>query len=104
MSELAGIKVRFTVIKNEDAENYLDDRDKSELSHILWKIQELRHLNGKPALNTYLVVNTDEPYATDIVRIMQANNHWGPISDSNQAEMKFEGNALILSEAKEEIK
>lgn len=35
MSELAGIKVRFTVIKNEDAENYLDDRDKSELSRIL---------------------------------------------------------------------
>jgi hypothetical protein len=98
MSELAGIKVRFTVIKNEDAENYLDDRDKSELSRILWKIQELRHLNGKPALNTYLVVNTDEPYATDIVRTMQANNHWGPVSDHNQAEMQFKGDTLLLPE------
>ncbi|URJ45142.3 hypothetical protein MF628_004923 [Paenibacillus polymyxa] len=98
------MQVKFTVLKNEDINKYLDEREKSDLSRILWKVQELRLLDGKPPLNTYLVVNTDEPYATDIVRIMQANNHWGPISDSNQAEMKFEGNALILSEAEEEIK
>lgn len=104
MSGLAGMQVKFTVLKNEDINKYLDEREKSDLSRILWKVQELRLLDGKPPLNTYLVVNTDEPYATDIVRIMQANNHWGPISDSNQAEMKFEGNALILSEAEEEIK
>ncbi|MDQ0491858.1 hypothetical protein [Paenibacillus brasilensis] len=104
MPELTGMQVKFTVLKNEDINIYLDEREKSDLSRILWKIQELRILDGKPPLNTYLVVNTDEPYATDIVRIMQANNHWGPISDSNQAEMKFEGNALILAEAEEEIK
>ncbi|MGN8227361.1 hypothetical protein [Paenibacillus polymyxa] len=104
MSELAGIKVRFTVIKNEDAEKYLDDRDKSELSRILWKIQELRHLNGKPALNTYLVVNIDETYAADIVHIMQANNHWGPVIDPNQAELKYDGDMLILPETEEAIK
>ncbi|MGG4214737.1 hypothetical protein [Paenibacillus sp. Mc5Re-14] len=98
------MQVKFTVLKNEDINKYLDEREKSDLSRILWKVQELRLLDGKPPLNTYLVVNTDEPYATDIVRIMQTNNHWGPISDSNQAEMKFEGNALILSEAEEEIK
>ncbi|QNR65045.1 hypothetical protein IAQ67_14020 [Paenibacillus peoriae] len=104
MSELVGMKVKFTVIKNEDAENYLDERDKSELSRILWKIQEMRHQNGKPALNTYLVVNIDEPYATDIVRIMQANNHWGPVNDPNQAELKFDGDMLILPETEEAIK
>ncbi len=104
MSGLSGMQVKFTVLKNEDINKYLDEREKSDLSRILWKVQELRLLDGKPPLNTYLVVNTDEPYATDIVRIMQTNNHWGPISDSNQAEMKFEGNALILSEAEEEIK
>ncbi|WP_208738391.1 hypothetical protein [Paenibacillus ottowii] len=104
MPELAGVQVKFTVLKNEDISKYLDEREKSDLSRILWKIQELRLLDRKPPLNTYLVVNTDEPYATDIVRIMQTNNHWGPISDSNQAEMKFEGNALILSEVEEEIK
>ncbi|MGM1023465.1 MAG: hypothetical protein ACQEXV_23765 [Bacillota bacterium] len=104
MPELAGMKVKFTVIKNEDAEKYLDDRDKSELSRILWKIQELRHLNGKTALNTYLVVNIDEPYAVDIMRIMQANNHWGRADDPNQAEMQFEGDLLLLPETEVAIK
>jgi hypothetical protein len=90
------MQVKFTVLKNEDINKYLDEREKSDLSRILWKVQELRLLDGKPPLNTYLVVNTDEPYATDIVRIMKANSHWGPVSDPNQTEMKFEGNALIL--------
>ncbi|URJ50699.1 hypothetical protein [Paenibacillus polymyxa] len=104
MSELAGIKVRFTVIKNEDINNYLDEREKSDLSRILWKVQELRLLDGKPPLNTYLVVNTDETYAADIVRIMQANNHWGPVIDPNQAELKYDGDMLILPETEEVIK
>ncbi|MGG4186423.1 hypothetical protein ABEW24_24020 [Paenibacillus jamilae] len=104
MSELAGIKVRFTVIKNEDINNYLDEREKSDLSRILWKVQELRLLDGKPPLNTYLVVNTDETYAADIVRIMQANNHWGPVIDPNQAELKYDGDMLILPETEEAIK
>ncbi|MMZ50562.1 hypothetical protein D1872_122800 [compost metagenome] len=96
MSELAGMQVKFTVLKNEDINNYLDEREKSDLSRILRKVQELRLLDGKSPLNTYMVVNTDEPYATDIVRIMQANNHWGPTNDPNQAEMQYEGDMLIL--------
>ncbi|KYG95771.1 hypothetical protein AZE31_18245 [Paenibacillus polymyxa] len=98
------MKVRFTVIKNEDINNYLDEREKSDLSRILWKVQELRLLDGKPPLNTYLVVNTDETYAADIVRIMQANNHWGPVIDPNQAELKYDGDMLILPETEEAIK
>ncbi|VUG06118.1 hypothetical protein PPOLYM_02511 [Paenibacillus polymyxa] len=104
MSELAGMQVKFTVLKNEDINKYLDEREKSDLSRILWKVQELRLLDGKPPLNTYLVVNTDETYAADIVRIMQANNQWGPVIDPNQAEMKFEGDALILTEMEGAIK
>ncbi|MBE0341807.1 hypothetical protein E4V51_12185 [Paenibacillus sp. 28ISP30-2] len=98
------MKVKFTVLKNEDIEKHLDAHDKSELSRILWKIQELRLLNGKIPLNTYLVVNTDEKYAVDIMRIMQANNHWGPVSDPNQAEMQYEGDTLVLPEMEGAIK
>lgn len=104
MPELAGMKVKFTILKNEDINKYLDEREKSDLSRILWKVQELRLLDGKPPLNTYLVVNTDEIYAADIVRIMQANNHWGPVNDPNQAELKFDGDMLILPETEEAIK
>ncbi|MFB5761141.1 hypothetical protein [Paenibacillus medicaginis] len=99
MPELTGMQVKFTVIKNEDVEKYLDANDKSELSRILWKIQKWRDLHGKTVLNTYLVVNTDEPYAVEVMRIMQANNHWGPINDPNQMEMNYEGESLILLEA-----
>ncbi|MCP3778773.1 hypothetical protein [Paenibacillus sp. MZ03-122A] len=104
MSGLAGMQVKFTVLKNEDINKYLDEREKSDLSRILWKVQELRLLDGKPPLNTYLVVNTDETYAADIVRIMQANNHWGPVIDPNQAELKYDGDMLILPETEEAIK
>ncbi|URJ42263.1 hypothetical protein [Paenibacillus polymyxa] len=104
MPELAGMQVEFTVLKNEDINKYLDEREKSDLSRILWKVQELRLMDGKPPLNTYLVVNTDETYAADIVRIMQANNHWGPVIDPNQAELKYDGDMLILPETEEAIK
>ncbi|MEK3787590.1 hypothetical protein [Paenibacillus sp. FSL K6-1230] len=104
MPELAGMQVKFTVIKNEDVEKHLDDREKSELSQLLWKIQESRRLEGKVPLNTYLVVNTDEPYAVDVVRILQANGHWGPASDPNQAEMRFKGDELLLPEMEDIIK
>ncbi|WP_311078028.1 hypothetical protein [Paenibacillus polymyxa] len=104
MPELTGMQVKFTVLNNEDINIYLDEREKSDLSRILWKVQELRLLDGKRPLNTYLVVNTDEPYAADIVCIMKANNHWGPVNDPNQAELKFDGDMLILPETEEAIK
>lgn len=92
------MKIKFTVIKNEDVEKHLDEQDKSELSRILWKIQSLRFLEGKLALNTYMVVNTDEAYAADIVRILQENGHWGPTHDPNQAEFRQEGDTMELPE------
>jgi len=41
------------------------------------KIQMGRKLAGKPSDNFYLVVNTDEPYAEQIIEIMKANGHYG---------------------------
>ncbi|WP_315373106.1 hypothetical protein [Paenibacillus xylanexedens] len=90
------MQIKFTVIKNEDVEKHLDEQEKSELSRILWKIQGLRHVEGKPALNTYLVINSDEDYATDIVRILQENGHWGPTHDPNQTEFIQDGDTLEL--------
>lgn len=90
------MQIKFTVIKNEDIEKHLDEQDKSELSRILWKIQELRLVEGKSALNTYLVINTDEQYATDVVRILQDNGHWERVHDPDQAEFVQDGNALRL--------
>ncbi|WP_145148539.1 hypothetical protein [Paenibacillus xylanexedens] len=92
------MQIKFTVIRNEDIEKHLNEKDKSELSRLLWKIQELRLLEGKAALNTYLVVNTDEEYATEIVRILKENGHWGPTHDPNQIEFQQEGDTMRLPE------
>lgn len=98
MAEISGIEAKFTVIKNDDIKKHLDERDKSELSRILWKIGKLRYEEGKEAENTYLVVNVDEPYSPEIINIMKVNDHWGHEHDSNQVKAEFDGNTLVLPE------
>lgn len=41
------------------------------------KIEEIREAKGKSRYNDYLVINTDEQYASDIIKIMEENGHWG---------------------------
>ncbi|ETT30298.1 hypothetical protein C161_27623 [Paenibacillus sp. FSL R5-192] len=97
------MQIKFTVIKNEDVEKHLDELDKSELCRILRKIQNSRLEEGKSALNTYLVVNTDEDYAGDILRLLQENGHWGPTHDPNQVEFRQEGDTMELPEVKNPV-
>lgn len=78
MSELAnteGMKAKFTVIKNEDV--------LSLPNGLLW-MEKLKNVGNvvnvtrhpKP-VNTYLVINTDEPYADEVIEIMKRHGHWG---------------------------
>lgn len=97
MSDISGMEMKFTVIKNDDIERYLDARDKSELSRILWKIEQGRYEEGKEASNTYLVVNVDEPYAPKIIEIMKANNHWEVPDDQNQMTAQIVNDQLVLT-------
>lgn len=97
MSFILGMEKKFTVVKNQDIEKYLNDRDKSELSRLLWKIEQGRYEEGKEAANTYLVVNTDESYASEVINLMKANNHWLP-EDPNQIRAQFDGDSLVLPE------
>lgn len=85
MGVFDGIVRKFTVLKNEDIEKYLDEADRSELSRILWKVDELR-LRENKSINVYLVVNIDEPYAPNVVELMKANGQWGIEHDPNQVE------------------
>ena len=85
MGVFDGIDRKFTVLKNEDVEKYLNEADRSELSRILWKMDELR-LRENKSINVYLVVNIDEPYAPDVVEVMKANGHWNTLNDPNQVE------------------
>ncbi len=96
MPEIPGMEIKFTVVKNEDVEKHLDDSDKSELSRILWKIEQGRYEEGKEATNTYLVINVDEPYTHEIINIMKANGHWGSVNDPNQLAAEIVDNSLVL--------
>lgn len=68
---------KFTVLKNDDTKKYLDHEDKLALARIIGKIQNGRIRDGKNPSNLYLVINTDEPYAPEVVEILKRNMHWG---------------------------
>ena len=67
---------KFTVIKNNDIKK-LPKLFKRDLNTILSAIRLNRITEGKTTHNTYLVINTDEPYAPEIVDILKRNGHWG---------------------------
>lgn len=67
---------RFIVIKNNDADEYLTDDEKESLSNILLAIMNGRARAGKTPENTYLVCNTDEPYADKVLQdILQGESY-----------------------------
>jgi uncharacterized Zn finger protein (UPF0148 family) len=68
---------KFTVIKNEDVQKYIADQDKGALIEIQSNIEDGRLNEGRNIGNTYLVINTDEPYASEVIEILKRNGHWG---------------------------
>jgi 3'-phosphoadenosine 5'-phosphosulfate sulfotransferase len=71
------MKIKYTVIKNEDIYQHLGEVNQKKLALILKTINNGRALKLKKPNNKYIVINTDEPYADEIVEILKKNNHWG---------------------------
>ncbi len=42
------------------------------------EIAKMRLLEGKVPCPEYIVINTDEPYAPEVIEIMKRYGHWGP--------------------------
>ncbi|MEK8215546.1 hypothetical protein [Paenibacillus sp. FSL L8-0463] len=101
MTEIPGMEMKFTVIKNADIEEYLDEGEKSDLSRMLWKISKLRKLDGKVAEQSHLVISTDEPYIPKVVDILKENGHWGTVQDPNQLQFEIVDDVLFLPESRE---
>ncbi|GIQ63601.1 hypothetical protein PACILC2_21690 [Paenibacillus cisolokensis] len=68
---------KYAVVKIADIDTLLPEDERQSMYHLLNRISELREANGKK-YNQYIVVNSDEPYAHDIVGILKKNGHWGP--------------------------
>ncbi len=65
-------------MKISDVEQ-LTHHEKVALGHIGEAIQEIRIKQGKSPVNQYLVINTDEPYADEVIDILKHHGHWGMV-------------------------
>ncbi len=71
-----GMKDKFLVLNRNDIEKYLNKDLKCQLDIACMQITACREIDGK-SKNNYLVINTDEPYANQVMEIMKSNGHWG---------------------------
>lgn len=68
---------KFVVIKMDDVNDALNGDEFVQLVHILRNIAAHRKTDGRNSHPEYLVINTDEPYITEIIEILKKNGHWG---------------------------
>lgn len=71
---------RYQIIKLADAAEYLGPAGFKKmveaLDPFLKKIEEGRVKDGKSSGNDYIVINHDELYINDIIKVLAANGHW----------------------------
>lgn len=73
-----GSKRKFIVIKIDDLIKYVNSVFKlGMLDNDLKDIQNGRKAEGKEPCPEYIVINTDETYAPEIIEILKSHNHWG---------------------------
>lgn len=77
---LEGKERRYTVINEHDVEKYLSIGERQDLAivldRMLGNIEDAREKDGKKPYNSYIVINTDEPYINEIIDIMKRNGHF----------------------------
>ena len=67
---------KYVVLKSDDIDRYVTEEGQIDLIAITDAINILRHKEGKK-INKYLVINTDEPYANQVIDLMKTHGHWG---------------------------
>ncbi|UED78248.1 hypothetical protein FH508_0012290 [Lysinibacillus sp. CD3-6] len=72
---LEGISNKYTVFKNEDLKQ-LPLTIQTQIQLAGYMIVYNRVGEGKPE-NIYLVINTDESYADEVIEILKLHGHWG---------------------------
>ncbi|TYS50107.1 hypothetical protein [Bacillus infantis] len=94
MADLDGMQIKFTVVKNDDIEKYLSKNEQEKLIDCVGQIEMSRAIEGLGNAK-YLVINTDEPYADEVIEIMKCHGHWG---NGNRVkvikDIKFEGESF----------
>lgn len=77
---LEGRERRYTVINERDIKKHLEWEDQVSFNeaynNLATKIETGRTKEGKKPFNSYIVINTDEPYIHEILLIMKKHGHW----------------------------
>ncbi|WCH46403.1 hypothetical protein [Lysinibacillus sp. OF-1] len=77
---LEGKERKYTVIKIVDLVKYNSEFALNEvapfLDALLGNIEAGREKDGKKPFNSYVVINTDEPWIDEIVEVMKRNGAW----------------------------
>lgn len=68
---------KFIVIKRDDLKYINSPFKLAMFRNDLKDIENGRKSEGKKTDNEYIVINTDEPYAQEVIEIMKRHGHWG---------------------------
>lgn len=76
-----GFERKFTIINERDFRKYVPEPIKENFGMVFndvadW-IEAGREEEGKEPYNSYVVINLDEPYISEVVEILKRNGHWG---------------------------
>ena len=99
---LEGKERRYTIINEGDYQKYVSREDQydfeEELDHIQRVIQASREREGKKPYNSYIVINTDEPYIQEIIAVMRRHGHfdWGGESLEFKLQASLDDNSVRL--------
>jgi len=69
-----GAKKKFIVLNIEHLQDYASSDNLERLKEFLQDYS--CELPEEKRQNEYLVINTDEPYAEEIIEILKRNGHW----------------------------
>lgn len=75
MPNLHGMDEKFFIVKKEDLEK-IDEHARGYFFFGMNEVWKMREATGKKQ-NRYIIINVDEPYIEDIIKILQKNGHWG---------------------------
>lgn len=75
MANTKGMEQKFVVFNVKDI-SAIGKNAVQPLLKVKEEVANYRSAQGKKE-NTYLVINTDEPYADEVIEIMKRHGHWG---------------------------
>ena len=73
MTELFKREIKYIVLKLSDIEKYLTPQERTDL-HAMCLKYDFARINDGRKLNSYVVVNQDEPYAEKVWKLIE--DHW----------------------------